>query len=129
MDLNELKTDPKKSEQGTWVRLDDTTRIKIARFGSERFQEAFRARMAPTKKVKGRKLSDQENNEITVDIILDSILLDWEGMQLNGEEVPFSEAREILLNKKYKDFRLMLAEVADDIENFREEELEADSGN
>lgn len=129
MDLNQLKTDPSKTDQGTWVRIDDTTRLKLARFGSPRFQAAFKERMGPLKKLKGNRLGEKEADEITVDIMLDAVLLDWEGITSNGAEVPFSQAREILLDPQYRDFRIWIAELADDIENFRVEGIEEDSEN
>lgn len=129
MDLNQLKTDPNKTDQGTWVRIDDSTRLKLARFGSPAFQRAFKERMGPMKKLKGKAMGEKEADEITVDIMLDAVLLDWEGITQNGEEVPFSRAREILLDPQYRDFRIWIAELADDIENFRVEQVEEDSEN
>ncbi|MFZ8393380.1 hypothetical protein ACO1MB_14085, partial [Staphylococcus aureus] len=55
-----------------------------------------------------------------------TVLLDWQNLKLNGQEVPYSEAQalQILNDPKLADFRDQVVDLASDAELFREEHLE-----
>lgn len=132
MDLNLFKTDESKSNEGVWCPVDPTTQIKIARYGNRLFQRALQREMKPYKQMidKGA-LDDDTADLLLVTAMAEGILVDWRGMTHGGEPLPYTRAAaiELLLDKKFRDFRELVVNLAQDMQLFREEEIEEDAGN
>lgn len=131
MDLNVFKTDTVKTDEGVWCPIDSETDIKIARYGNKVFQRAFQREMKPYKQLIDRgALDDDTADKILVNAIAEGILLDWRGMKKNGEDLPYSRsaAIDILLDKSLRDFRALVVELAQDMQLFRETEIEDAEG-
>jgi len=132
MDLNLFKTDEKKSDEGVWCPVDAVTEIKIARYGNRVFQRALKNAMKPYKQLIDRgAIDDDTADRVLVTAIADGILLDWRGMTRNGKELPYSreEAVKILLDKSLRDFRALVVELSQDMQMFRDAEIEEAAGN
>jgi hypothetical protein len=131
MDLNIFKTDEQKSDEGVWCPVDVKTDIKIGRYGNRTFQRALKREMQPYKRLIDRDaLDDETADKVLVNAIAEGLLLDWRGMTRDGEPLPYSReaAIEILSNKQFRDFRQLVVELAQDMQLFREEEVEQNEG-
>lgn len=133
MEILNLRTDASKEREGVWVKLDATTEVKVRYTDTLAFNRATRAKFAPFRKnlkaVAGDTVvSDEQGEQITVDLLVDEVLLDWRGITEHGKQVPYSKdkAREYL---KMKAFRDMVETAAADIANFRASASEEDAKN
>lgn len=127
MDLNTFKTDVKKSDEGVWCPVDTTTDIKIARYGNRTFQRALKRVMKPHKVMIDRgTLDDDMADKLLVEAMAEGILIDWRGMTENGAPLEYtkSEAIKVLLNKELRDFRELVVSLSQDMQLFRDEEIE-----
>jgi hypothetical protein len=137
IDLKSLKknygVDLGKEISGVWFKSSviDGLEFKIAKSGNPAYEKLVRKLYKPYLKQvrKGSDLPDSVTNEISNQLILDALLLDWKGMPgEDGVEVPFSkaEAKVLLEDKELKELKAEILEFADDGARFKieyEEEL------
>lgn len=125
MDIRKaFAVDKSKELDGVWVQLDADTRILVARLGNERYRKVLREGMAPYRKaIKADTLSEDVQDKIMVDALVEGVLLDWEGMAENGKTLPYSKdtARRLLSDPALKDFRDFVVEVSNEQSLFKEQ--------
>ncbi len=127
MDLSRFKTDQKRCVEGVWVALDEETEIKIARYNNPQFRELMQKKLAPYKTlVRANRLGEDLAEKIMVEAYVETILLDWKNLLVDGQKVPYSKetAKKILQDSKYSDFRELVVQLSQDMELFRSEEVE-----
>lgn len=132
MDLSDFKTNRKLEEEGTWVEVGNGTQLKLARLGNSAYRNHLKILMKPYKAmIRNNTLSDEVVEELLNKAIAKSVLLDWSGLEENGEPVPYSEERayQILSDPSYKDFRELVVSLASDMEVYQQEELEESAKN
>lgn len=141
MDLNDVRIDPQKESEGTWIEIDNETSVKVARMFNPNYVSALE------KVAKARNISvAQRNSLITGEarggeeskgdrdaltrIIAETILLDWRGLKINGKEIPYSPDKcfEVLSNPDYLEFRRYILTASDNAENYRAEEVKESLG-
>lgn len=124
MDLaKQFATDPKKEQEGVWLSVGEDASLLIARKGNKRYNEKMRRvndERAVQRRVALDTLSEDEGAEIMAEILAETVLLGWKGIEDEGVEVPYSvaAAKERLI--KYKDFRKLVEELADETALFRD---------
>ena len=137
IDLKSLKknygTDLSKETEGVWFKSSviEGLEFKIAKTGNPVYEKLVRKLYKPyIKQVrKGTDLPHSVTQEISNQLIVDALLLDWKGMPgVDGTEVPFSksEAKALLEDRELKDLKAEIMEFADDGARFSieyEEEL------
>jgi hypothetical protein len=132
MDLIELANDPVKEAEGTWVRYDAKTEFLIAAAG-EKYQRRVRELRDPILKAlpRGDKITDEIADGIVTQAIADCVLLGWRGLQINGQELPFSKENALaaLREKRLRIFRAWVLDQASTFENFKLENYEDLLGN
>lgn len=123
MDLKTFRTDKEKEHDGTWVDLGDgVARLKIARMNNTRYREAQQRKLQRYKMAaRSKVVPDDVWEGILNELIAETILVDWEGITMDGDSYPYSidHAKQALTD--LKDFREMVLGFADDIANFKEE--------
>jgi hypothetical protein len=129
MDLNRFKADTALEDEGVWNTVDAASgcRLKIARIGNRRYRETMARRLKPYRRaLRSGTLDDQVTERITAEVLAETVLLDWQGLERAGEAVAYSPeaAAAILADPAYKDFRDLVVELASDQEAYRERELE-----
>jgi hypothetical protein len=132
--LEALKTDAK-LERGTWVRLDPTCRVKVVYTNSPEYQFKQKQAMKPYRTVLAKTrdfddaMSQEDQDKLTVTLIVDYVLLDWEGVDYENAALPYSKenARKVLT--EVPAFRQMVEEAAATLSNFRAHDAEADAKN
>lgn len=123
--------DLSKEVEGVWVQMHGAW-FKVARSNNDEFQRAFNQLPQETQDaIQQGTLSEEESENLFADLMARTIVKDWQGLTMGGKEVPYSEAkaREILSQRKFKDFRQDLWRMAEDRRRFREDQLEEDVGN
>lgn len=128
MDINLLRTDPEKEDLGTWVPYTRNSKVKVARYNNP-LAESFRMEKARELggKLQGPDATDQERLdawfELETEALVRHVLKDWEGFTQGEDELKYDEAvaREILSDKRYREFRSDLIRLSTNREHFREE--------
>lgn len=131
MDLvKKFGTDPESVNDGVWVTLDrgsfeedkPASRVKIARAGNK----AYRAFIA-------RHVTDQDLDKIDSDRLVCEamgkyIIKDWEGIELDGEPIAYSEQKafELMMDPRLTDFREWISGESLKMQNFRIKQQEQD---
>ena len=126
MDLKkEFATDESLEEEGVWQDFGDDLKCKIARMGNKNYQKEFQKLSKPYKKqIRRGTLNDAKAEEILIKTMAKAILLGWEGLEEDGNPVPYSEKNAIHILTEYKDFRDLIGDYADDLEAYKIEEDE-----
>lgn len=130
MDIfNTYVTDEAAEVEGRWFPLDKKTKVLVASTGSTKYKKAL------SKRIKADhvdlKDSSEENEKfvssLIVEVMADTILLDWKGMTFKGEELPYTKANAIKA-LTVKGFRDRINSIATELESFLVKE-EEEQGN
>lgn len=124
-DINNLRVDPEKANEGTWVNYRGGSRLKIAKLNNKDYQD-FRARKALEFSAvlqKADEEADEKAEEITVEGLARHVLKDWEGFGSGDEETEYSveKAIELLSDPQLADFREDVVNLAANQSHFRPE--------
>ena len=133
--LQAFGSDPAASIDGVWVSISDregsTGRLKIARMWNPRFKEGFRKFTDQFSNASGgAEASDNEADEIMIKTLAETILIDWENVEVAGKPYKYSveNAVKLLSDPRLRDFRDRVAQEAAKFSNFRLKNLEATTG-
>ena len=121
MDLaKKFGTDQKKEIEGSWFDIGQGARLLIARAGNRRYNEYLNKQIKPVRRqVRAGSLEDEAWDAIVDKCIAETILLGWEGIEENGVAVQYSKDAALRFLTNYPDFRNMVLEIAQEIENYR----------
>lgn len=137
MDLGKIKVNPKAIEDGVWIRLDDKTKVLIARGGNPNYLVKLEELNSKYKTKMGRSPSRQLSAEdrkagllMVKEAMCGTILLGWEGMEENGKDIPYTpeNALRVMTDPKYIDFQELVGNLSQERENFRDEDVQEDMG-
>lgn len=124
-DINNLRVDPEKANEGTWVNYRGGSRLKIAKLNNKDYQD-FRARKALEFSAvlqKADEEADEKAEEITVEGLARHVLKDWAGFGSGDEETKYNveKAIELLSDPQLVDFREDVVNLAANQSHFRPE--------
>jgi len=129
MDLSRFKTDTALEDDGVWTTIDAASdaEIRIARIGNRRYRETMARRLKPYRRaLRAGSLDESVSERITAEVLAETVLLDWRGLSVGGDPLPYSRetARDLLLDPGYRDFRDLVVELAGELDLYRERDLE-----
>lgn len=130
--IQKYGTDVSLEEEGVWVDYGDGVEVKIARWGNSTFRRVYARLTRPYKEQMRREsLAPEIDKRIMDQVIAESIVLDWKGVDLGHGEIPHNQAAalEVMARKDLKDFRADIVTASQAAETFRIEEIEEDSKN
>jgi hypothetical protein len=133
VDLINLAVDPEKELDGAecWPWEDDTMLI-VARYNNPKFRNMQARLMEPYIRKMGRKgVTTEQAEAILVRCMAKTLLLGWDNLSLEGEEVEYTpeKALELLQDARLADFKEIVMLESQNMENYRLEALEEDLGN
>lgn len=116
-------TNRESEEDGIWIDMNGTTKLKIRAFNAKAvvdlrdkltkpFQTMIRA---------GLEIPEDKNEEIGLKVIAGAILADWEGIEIDGTEIPYDADAAFMLLQKLPKFANFIAQNAMNTANFRDE--------
>ena len=115
-------TDSTKEQEGVWYDIAEGLRMKIARIGNPLYQKRFQALIKPYRRsVRRGTLSDDVAEKLLVQCLSETIVLDWEGVEDEGMEIPYSKDAAVALLTKYPELRNYINDIANELEGFQEE--------
>ena len=122
-----FKTDESLETKGVWFVIDAENGVEILlkRYGgsnAKSIQAALAKYMKPyAHQIQNGTLDQKKSLEIGVKIFVDSCVIDWKGIEIDGQEVPFTiEAANKLFLSLPELFRT-LEKYCSDVENYKEE--------
>ena len=129
-DLSTFKTNEEKEVEGVWETLDTGCEVKVARWGNARMNEYYqRFPRVVRQRIDSGQVSDDRSAEILAEVMANTILLDWKGMADEGKPLKYSADNAQMALFKYKDFRVVVTEIAQDFKLFHDESVEDTVGN
>lgn len=131
MDFENLSTDEKLEIEGVWKDLDGAgARVLVARANNPAFRELMRKRLEPHQVALQRGLmEDDKATEILIGVMGETILLSWEGMKEKGVLLEPTLENRVYALRKFKPFREIVTQMADDAKSFREKSIAVMEGN
>lgn len=119
-------TDEDLEESGKWFPIGSGIELKIARQGNRKYNRKL-AKMVEERRVESVDLKTQDYEEILLDLMAETILLDWRGVKDldTGKAVAYTKekGREIL--EARKDLRKFVDDQSGSMANYRRRSLEA----
>jgi hypothetical protein len=121
----EFGTDQGKESSGVWIDLKNGARLRVARWGNIAFRELLRRK---TRKhgtaIQKNALPEAISERILIEVIANTILLDWSGIFDAGQALPYTVENAIRVLSELKDFRDLVISIAENAEYFKAEEDE-----
>lgn len=120
--LDDIFVDRAKGELGVWVQCFSGSRLKLAYSEGKK----YKTRLAKLARQHRLELDDSNEDsweliqEITAQALAETVLLDWEGIVINGEEQKYNQelGKQVLMN--YPKLREFVLEKAAEPATFRE---------
>ncbi|MEE8598474.1 MAG: hypothetical protein V3S69_02985 [Dehalococcoidales bacterium] len=126
----EFATDEKSELEGAWEELADGARILVARVGNDRYTEKFkRLGKGLQRQIDRGTLPEKKGRAIFIAIMVDTILLNWEGLADKGQPIEYSKENATAMLTTYPDFRQLVWDIASDADLYRVKDREEDLGN
>jgi hypothetical protein len=119
MEINRLLGDKEQQESGTWVTHETGAEFKIV-YSESKVPRDYVAKRMSKARMKSRKafVSGEVMAEITLDLLVDHIVLDWKNITNNGEPYEYSKEHCRWLLENSPILRDFIAIEAQDAENF-----------
>jgi len=112
-------TDTTKETDGIWVDIGDA-QFLVARAGNQKYAKKLSKLFERNQKLLERKdaAADKLSEKLMVEVLAETILLDWKNVQYEGKDLAYSrESAEMLLN--IKDFRKQIMQLSDDFNAYK----------
>jgi hypothetical protein len=131
MDLSKtFATNADAENNGVWYDLDATSRVRVARDGNPRHQRVLREITAPYRVQIARNTIDPDVvARLNIEAMARAVLLDWAGIEDEGQPVPYSQDAAKALLTKYPEFRKTIKSLSEDMALFAAAHEEAAAGN
>lgn len=127
MDISNFVTDAEAETQGRWVDCGDGLHLQVARTGNPEYRKVLNRLMRPHRRRVG-SLPEDLAEQIQVELMAETVLLGWKGLEENGQAVEFNRTN-VLRMLAIRDFRDLVWEIASEKETFRAVQLEEALGN
>lgn len=126
------------SLKGRWIELSEGGEVLIARWNNPDFRKLqtklyqdYRNPRLGGKRIKGNKIPGEVQEEITFELVINTIVQDWRGFMNGAEplECNLANKKALLGNEQYRWIFDEITAAAMDEESYRQEALEEDLGN
>ena len=114
--LKEIGVDADAEKNGRWVSIfGDQVQVKVARFGNPNYVKLYKQiidRDQLTQKLREDKLTDEEHENLILELYSQTILLDWKNIEMDGKEFVYSKenCRKLLGDNRLREFRAKILE-------------------
>jgi len=122
MDITKVYRVTDEATSGKWFDLGDGARIRVAKAGNERHEHVLKRLRKPYRNM--RTVPDGVVDEITRRAAAEALLLDWEGIEENGEPQACTLEKKLEYFERFPDFLEQVAFIAGNMRNFTDEEAD-----
>ena len=130
--IESLKTDVNKEQDGTWVDFVLGIRLKIARARNPKYNEMIRKLTEHMRiDMREKRFNYEEFNEVLIKVRAKTILLDWENIDEKGVAIHYSaeKAAEYFRNPELKDFYTFVVAISESAEAYKKDIIEESEKN
>ena len=122
--------DSTKEQEGVVHEMGDGLKMRIARIGNPKYQKRFQAISKPHRRaIRRGTLADEVAEKLLIQCLSETIVLGWEGLEENGEEVPYSLENCIRILTAYPELRNYVNDIANELEGYQAEDDEEGAEN
>lgn len=131
LDLNkEYNTDYKKELEGVWEPVGGDAELLIAAWGNPAFDKKFSNQPRQVRsRINRGKLSDAEDREIMIQIVVDTILLDWKNLTELGKTIKHTRENAVKMLTKYPKFYRDVVTLSTDESRYQSDDEEENEKN
>ena len=138
LDISKVAFNEAALKNGRWVDLSEGGEVCIARWNNAKFRalqtklyQEYRRPRHGGPRIKGNNIPGEVQEEITFELVVKTILLDWRGFANGSTEFPCTEEnkRALLGQEKYRWIFDEIVQASMDEEAYRQEAIEDDVGN
>lgn len=114
-----------KIDDGVWAEFEGS-KFLIVHSGNLKFQRAMARLQAPhRRKIEKNQMDPGELKNILCKAMAEALVIDWKGVLNKAkQEAPFSQESVEIALKRNDGFREFVMDFSNDLNNFREEEVE-----
>jgi regulator of PEP synthase PpsR (kinase-PPPase family) len=120
-----FKTSISLEENGTWFMISDKTGFLLKRIGganASKMKSSFAKYYKPyAKQFENGTIDPLKEKEIMAKVFVESCLVDWKGIEIDGKETPFSKEVAVDFFKSLPDLMDTLSAQATDLNNYKED--------
>lgn len=120
-----FKADSTMEKEGIWFEISEDVRFRISRFGgsnSTAVKKAMAKYYKPyAKAIEKDLLSEEKQKKILAKSFVDACVVDWEGVEIDGEPTPFSKEKAVEFFCALPDLLDTLVEYASNQEHYKED--------
>lgn len=120
-----FKNDENLESGGIWMEVDEGVKFLVKRFGgfnSSQVKSALAKHYKPyARQVELGTLPLKKEREIQNRVFVESCLLDWKGIVLDGKEAPFNKEDAVKLLTQLPELSDALVTYASDAKNYKED--------
>ena len=120
-----FKNDKGLEESGIWLKLSEETGFLVRRFGgynSQKVKSALAKHYKPyARLVENGTLDPIKEKEIMIKVFVESCLIDWKGVEIDGVETPFSMEIAVKFFTALPELSETIVNYASDSKNYRED--------
>ena len=128
--VKQYATDKELETSGVWIDLGKGAKVLVARLQNPAHKARLREVLKPYKRKINRGVVDDEiPDDLINQVLAETILLNWEGIEENGSPVDYSVAKATEFLEKYPDFKADVVYLASNMETFRAQQAEEDEKN
>ncbi len=122
LDITKVYRVTDEATSGKWFDVGDGARLKIAKVGNERHESVLKRLRRPFKNM--RTIPEDTQTELSTKALSEAVLLDWEGVDENGEPVECTPDKRYRYLMDFPDFRELVVGIALNVHNFTDEETD-----
>jgi hypothetical protein len=120
-----FKTDTKCEADGVWFNISNEIGFLVRRFGganSPKVKVAMSRLYKPyARMIENDTMPESEQKKIMIKIFVDSSVIDWKGIEIDGKEAAFSSEAAIKLFENLPEVFDALMKYSSDYANFKED--------
>jgi len=120
LDISKVYRVTDEATTGKWFDVGQGARLKVAKGGNERHENALKRLRRPYRSM--RNIPDDVIENITIQAMAETILLDWEGVEESGEPVKSTVEKRVEYLTTYPDFKEQVANISMNFRNFSADE-------
>ena len=111
-------------QSGVWVEYDEATKFLIGSLNSPRYRKAYREALDKARMGLRNKMTDEQSDAINIAVMASAVLLDWQGVHMDGKEYPATDENKIYVLTNCPQVREFVVARATNFELFKHETLE-----
>lgn len=122
---SKFKTDPVLEKEGIWVRFSSEVSFLVRRMGganTSKLKASYAKFCKPyAYQIQTDSLDEAKDRELQIKVFVDACLINWEGIIIDGEEVPFSFEKAVDLFEALPEVFDFVRKAASDFNGYRED--------